>query len=255
MDENHHSHELGDQFEERLVRGVLEAATATTVASLRLTAWAASATAERSRRLMEATAAVAAAEAARRPERGGHRPRADANSAKPESEVEQAADSLAQLRRRGDDLLHRSADVQHGDAPHPAYALILDQLAPDEARVLRMLATSGPQPCVDVRTGHPFGVGSRMAGEALSMVGDLAGCHYEDRTRAYLNNLHRLGLVDYSEEPVEPSRYQLLEVQPEVVEATKDAGRAARIVRRSIRLSSFGDDFCRACFSLPGDGG
>lgn len=53
-----------------------------------------------------------------------------------------------ELRRRGAELLTRSADVRQADEAHPAYARILDDLAPDEARVLRFLCADGPQPAV-----------------------------------------------------------------------------------------------------------
>ena len=58
------------------------------------------------------------------------------------------------LRERGEDLLHRSRDVwsEEGET-HPAYARMLDELAPDEARILLLLLRGGPQPSVDVRTG------------------------------------------------------------------------------------------------------
>ena len=50
--------------------------------------------------------------------------------------------------------------------------------------------------------------------------------------RPYMDNLHRLGLVWFSREPVrDPRRYQVLEAQPEVVEARKWAGTSRRTVR------------------------
>ena len=64
---------------------------------------------------------------------------------------------------------------------------------------------------------------------------------------AYLNNLFRLGLIWFSREPVSDSlRYQVLEAQPEVLEAMKTAKRG-KIVRRSILLTPFGKDFCEVC--------
>src|SRR5204863_385055 len=44
--------------------------------------------------------------------------------------------SAAALRARGAELLRRSADVDEGEGLHPAYARILDNLSPDEARSL-----------------------------------------------------------------------------------------------------------------------
>ena len=53
------------------------------------------------------------------------------------------------LRIKGALLLHTAADVEAEDGTHPAYARILTELAPDEGRILRLLATDGPQPSVD----------------------------------------------------------------------------------------------------------
>ncbi|MBF6355451.1 DUF4393 domain-containing protein [Nocardia higoensis] len=154
------------------------------------------------------------------------------------------------MRRRGDALLARSADVYFTEDVHPAYDRILDELAPDEARMLRFMALNGPQPSVDVRTNRPLGIGSELVSGDLTSVPEQAGVRYPDRARSYLINLNRLGLTRTSDDPVVLSRYMVLEVQPIVEEALKKAGRAPKIVRKSIRLTEFGEDFCRTCFSL-----
>lgn len=156
----------------------------------------------------------------------------------------------AELRARGAELLQRSADVHFVEDMHPAYERILGEIAPDEARVLRFLAKEGPQPTVDVRTNRPLGIGSELIEAGLSMIGRQSGVRRLDRTNAYLNNLFRLGLVWFSREEVEPSRYQVVEVQPEVQAAMSRAGRAPKTVRRSIHLTPFGDDFCRICLPM-----
>lgn len=154
------------------------------------------------------------------------------------------------LRERGFELLERSADVEEDEDAHPAYERILDDLAPDEARILRLLATRGAQPSVDVKTWRPLGVGSQTVAPGLSMIGAEAGCRYPDRVPAYLNNLFRLGLVWFSREPLDdPGVYQVLEAQPDVIEAMRRAGRAST-VRRSIHLTPFGIDFCETCLPL-----
>ncbi|WP_278261313.1 Abi-alpha family protein [Nocardia sp. AG03] len=154
------------------------------------------------------------------------------------------------LRRRGDALLARSADVYFTEDVHPAYDRILDEIAPDEARILRFMALNGPQPSVDVRTNRPLGIGSELVQGDLTSVPEQAGVRYPDRSRSYLINLNRLGLTLTSEDPVVLSRYMVLEVQPVVEEALKKAGRAPKIVRKSLRLSEFGEDFCRTCFTI-----
>ena len=156
------------------------------------------------------------------------------------------------LRERGESLLERSRDVWSDEEPHPAYVRILDDLAPDEARILLHMLRSGPQPAVDVRTGGPVGlVSSTLVASGLTMIGARAGVRYVDEVPAYLNNLFRLGLVWFSSEQVEdPMDYQVLEAQPDVLEATH-AVRFPRLVRRSIHLTPFGVDFCRTCLVDP----
>ncbi|WP_309240814.1 DUF4393 domain-containing protein [Nocardia sp. BSTN01] len=160
--------------------------------------------------------------------------------------------TLVDLRRRGDNLLARSADVYFTEEVHPAYDRILDQLSSDEARILRFMAINGPQPSVDVRTNRPLGIGSELVAGDLTSVPEQAGVRYPDRSRLYLINLNRLGLLTTSDDPVVLSRYMVLEVQPIVESALKQAGRVPKIVRKSLRLTEFGEDFCKTCFTING---
>ena len=153
-----------------------------------------------------------------------------------------------ELRARGAALLYDSADVWFEDDVHPAYARILDELTPDEARILRFMALEGRQPSIDVRTHRPLGVGSEVVASGLSMIGLQAGVRDLARTNAGLNNLFRLGLIWFSREQVDdPTRYQVVEVQPDVLEALKQAGRSPKIVYRSIQMTPFGEDFVAEC--------
>ncbi|MFT4264326.1 MAG: Abi-alpha family protein [Nocardioides sp.] len=154
------------------------------------------------------------------------------------------------LRRTGSELLRRSRDVWSDEARHPAYESILRELAPDEARILVLLLRNGPQPSVDVRSA---GVRGRMQPEViargLNMFASWASVRYPESIPAYLNNLTRLGLIWQSPEPLKDLlRYQVLEAQPDVLEA-KHAGRRAVTVRRSVHLTPFGSDFARVCFA------
>jgi hypothetical protein len=158
----------------------------------------------------------------------------------------------ASLRERGEQLLQASADVHYQQGTHPAYERILADLAPDEARILRLAVQHGPQPSVDVRAGLAFVPGSRLVLQGFSMIGAEAGCRFADQVPAYLSNLHRLGLIWFSRDPVrDRERYQVIEVQPEVIEALRSAGRFSHIIRRSVHMTPLGEDFCRV--SLPLD--
>jgi hypothetical protein len=154
------------------------------------------------------------------------------------------------LREQGAELLRLSADVDAEDGAHPAYARILTELAPDEARVLRLLMNDGPQPSVDVYATNLIGMGTQLVARDMTMVGTEAGVRHEDKIPAYLNNLRRLGLITITNEPLpDPMRYQVLEAQPEAVAAIKRAGRV-KTVHRRIEMTPFGTDFCHTALPL-----
>ena len=167
----------------------------------------------------------------------------------PTARPEQA--SLPSLKESGADLIRRSRDVWNEEQSHPAYERILSELAPDEGRVLMLLLSKGPQPSVDVRTGGPIGMlSSHLIAPGLTMIGPRGGLRYTDQVPAYLNNLFRLGLVWFSRETLrDVNQYQVVEAQPDVLEAMHSV-RYAKVVRRSIHLTPFGEDFCRACLVL-----
>ncbi|MFF2084764.1 Abi-alpha family protein [Nocardia sp. NPDC058176] len=258
--------------EARLIRGVFRAAGLAAGTAVRGSQWAVGTTYEVTKEL--AQAALDGESSADIAERTGNALRSIARSAlgvtegsvreivsyvpTPNGASQQAVTvgpylrsaSTDDLRRRGDALLARSADVYFTEDVHPAYDRILDEIAPDEARILRFMALNGPQPAVDVRTNRPLGIGSELVQGDLTSVPEQAGVRYPDRARSYLINLNRLGLTLTSDDPVVLSRYMVLEVQPVVETALKKAGRAPKIVRKSLRLSEFGEDFCRTCFTI-----
>ena len=157
------------------------------------------------------------------------------------------ADPVAVLKERGAELLARSADLE--DEAHPAYASILSELAPDEARILRLLAIEGAQAVVDVHSWRPLSGTAELIATALTMIGIDANLHHPNRVPAYLSNLSRLGLATLSDEPVEGVGYHKLEGQPAVKDALQRAGRG-RVTRRSIRMTAFGKAFADVCLPI-----
>ncbi|GAB0103823.1 hypothetical protein JMUB6875_27970 [Nocardia sp. JMUB6875] len=152
------------------------------------------------------------------------------------------------LRARGAELLRRSADFHAEDDNHhhTAYARILSELAPDEARIVRHLYLDGPQPAVEVRTGRTSPRGS------FNLLGEDAALRYPNRINEYLANLDRLGLIHLTREALgNPNRYQLLEAMPEVRRLLKRAGFGTKVLYRTIELSSFGAGFVRTCLPVP----
>jgi hypothetical protein len=151
-----------------------------------------------------------------------------------------------------DALLDASADVEFHYESHPAYFRLLNELDPDEARILRLFAQEGPQPAIDVRSKRIFGVGSRLLAPGITMIGAYAGLADKSRVPSYLNNLNRLGLIWFSREVVpDDELYHLLGAQPEVLEAFK--GQKIDTVPRSIELTAFGWNLCALCGLMPAE--
>ena len=165
--------------------------------------------------------------------------------------VSEPVEPMDPLHREGRELLRRSRDVWSEDDGHPAYARIVGELAPDEGRILVLLLRKGPQATLDIRTGGLVGtVSSNLVQANLNMIGPLAGCRYVERVPSYLHNLERLGLIWFSRETLrDPEEYQVLEAQPDVLEARATV-RRSKVVRRSIHLTPFGEDFCREGLGL-----
>lgn len=157
------------------------------------------------------------------------------------------------LRSVGNALLKGSWRAEGEQrAPHPSFALMLQSLTPDEARILRFLAVAGPQPAIDIRSKTPFGVGSERLAGGITLIAEMAGCTWPERDRHYLANLNRLGLVRFSEEPVtDRRRYAFVEAQPKATEPMERVKKAVTIYR-SIYLSLFGQQFSEICFDLDG---
>lgn len=149
------------------------------------------------------------------------------------------------LRSRGAQLLRQSVDIDYEEPVHPAWLDILDALTPDEARLLRHLRDHGPVAMVDVRTQPITGPSTLVVG-GVTLVGELAGCRFADRVPGYLVNLTRLGLVGTPAEPLAAAAYEMLEAQPAVQDARKEARRST-VVRRQVALTAFGQDMVAAC--------
>ena len=157
------------------------------------------------------------------------------------------------LRERGGRLLSESAEVGRDEILHPAYPSILDELAADEARVLRLLATDGTQAYMDVRDRGYIPFTTELVAEHMTMVGTDAGCRHPERTPLYLENLERLGLVAFAEDPIDDLKhYQVLEAQTHIEDARESAKRP-KTVYGSLYLTDLGVDFCETCLPVEVD--
>lgn len=159
-----------------------------------------------------------------------------------------------ELRERFAVLLSRSQSPAPPDGRHPAMDRIVGELAPDEARILRLLREEGPQPVAAVRASPFIGRGEETVLDHVSLVADRAGCHHPEDGPAYLDNLRRLGLVRVlREELVGHDDYDVIRARPEVAAAeervTDERNQRVRIDRGHVQLSDLGELLCEVCLS------
>lgn len=169
-------------------------------------------------------------------------------------DVEDATDGEL-VRRRFDDLLERSSRV-NDDPGMPAFLEIVTQLTPDEARILRHLADSGPAPVMDLEAVSLVGRGTRLLLAHQTMVAERAGCATPAQVDGYLANLVRLGLLEYRDEELEGHHdYQLI-VGTEPYRAASRKYREDRLWRArgrrgSLHFTTFGVQFVTTGLGRP----
>ncbi len=181
----------------------------------------------------------------RRPETVWARATADGGDGEGRTPVSLPASPPDRLRREMADLLDTSTDEGH--AREHLYATVLAQLAPDEARILSVLADGTPFPVLDVTVRSAFGRSGRVLLRGASTVGKAAGVALPGHVPAYVTRLHALGLVEISDEDRSlDTQYDVLVTDETVVEA---AGRASRagFTRRTLRVTDLGADLWQAC--------
>jgi hypothetical protein len=153
-----------------------------------------------------------------------------------------------EIQARGQRLLSKSASLGEETEIHPGFQHVLDQLAADEARILRLLATEGPQPSISIYDRGYVPFRTRLVAANLSRMGGDAGCREADQTQVYVRNLQRLGLVEFLDQPIEEmDQYQVLEAQPHIEAAVAEAN-WAKTVYGMARLTDFGIAFCELLF-------
>jgi hypothetical protein len=150
-------------------------------------------------------------------------------------------------------LLATSMDQVTAYRAHPAFVDIIKNMSPDEAKVMRYLATSGDQPVIEIRrvrvTDHTFQVLARQ----VSLLGRNASCEHQSLCPNYLDNLARLGLVTipdgrfFSSDEI----YHELENQDQIKRLrdkfTIDGEWSVEIDKGKVELTDLGKQFVRVC--------
>lgn len=155
------------------------------------------------------------------------------------------------LREAMSELLERSVEVDRTASRDYLYGNIISQLVPDEARILAALSDGTKYAVLDV-VAKPFGRSvARSVLSNASTVGRAAGVVTTDNVPTYLTRLHNFGLIEFGPPDDEISiQYDILGADSEVQAAQSVAEKrhigTPRLVRKSVAISQFGQDFWKA---------
>ncbi len=173
--------------------------------------------------------------------------------------VQDAGDDAEPLRSAMTELLQRSTDPDRGKSRDYLFGTIVSQLVPDEARILAALAPGTPYALVDVVAKQLGRSAARTVLADASTVGVAAGISTPANTSTYIARLRTFGLVDIdtvgSDSGDLAPQFDTLETDDAVRAARSEIEQvkfgSARLVRKTLTLSSFGREFWLACAPSP----
>jgi len=149
-------------------------------------------------------------------------------------------------------LLATSMDARTAKDAHPFFAGAIKELTPDEARILKYLATRffDAHPVVDLREVRGPGFVTLVGN--YSHIGRDAGVEHDEFTPVGLENLCRLGLSEMPRQfEISPSTiYDTLESDPALLKIRSQRaaeGAKTELFHRMFYLTELGRQFIKVC--------
>ncbi len=178
--------------------------------------------------------------------------------AEAEAPEEHEDDELrAALGARMSDLLTRALHDTPDRAKLTLFHRVVDQLTPDEARIVGALADGQVVPLIHVYGWTRAGIMGTPTLKNASLIGKLANVNLPELTPLYVTRLRALGLVEVGPEASDlKDDYQILMADSGVMAAVKKASRTpltARTERHTLHLSDLGMELWEACFERVDD--
>ncbi|HEY7008568.1 MAG TPA: Abi-alpha family protein [Jatrophihabitantaceae bacterium] len=154
------------------------------------------------------------------------------------------------LHSKLNQLLGRALEQSTAASRHALHHRIMDQLVPDEARIVSALSDGSAFPLINVYARAKSGLPGELLLENACLVGKLANVSLPQHTPVYVSHLHALGLVEFG--PADAALkddYQILMADPAVLKAVKAGSRGPvppRMERGTLRMSALGRDLWAA---------
>jgi Abortive infection alpha len=141
-------------------------------------------------------------------------------------------------------LLDRAIEQSTTASRQELFHKILDQIVPDEARIISALSDGSASPLLHVYARTLTGLVGEVVLENMSLIGKTANLALPHLTPMYVSHLLSLGLVESgAEDSAMKDEYEILAADPAVLRAIKNASRGpipARMEKYTLRLSGLG---------------
>lgn len=153
-----------------------------------------------------------------------------------------SADAALEAKMSG--LLARALGQSTSEGKDELFHRILDQIVPDEARIISALSDGSTSPLVSVHALSRAGLLGEALIENASLVGRTANVALPALTPTYVGHLLALGLLETGPEDTDlKDEYQILLADSAVLAAIRAGSRGplpARVEKRTVRLSALG---------------
>jgi hypothetical protein len=152
--------------------------------------------------------------------------------------------ATASLDQKMRSLLDRALDQSTSGGQGELFHRLIDQLVPDEARILSSLSDGSVAALVTVRARTPTGGAGKIVLANASLVGRTANVTLPHMTPSYITHLLSLGLVERTaEDPAMKRDYEVLMSESYILKAIKAASRGplpARVDKRTVQITALG---------------
>lgn len=132
---------------------------------------------------------------------------------------------------------------------HPAFVDIIKQMSSDECKMLKYLHQDNKLPMLKIRLKLEGRKGEIDATPYFSDICYNACCQYPQKFPEYLDNLHRLGLVEvyHDRHLTEDAFYEKLKQHADFLYPISDITSSVVEKKSMFELSEFGKKFCAVC--------
>lgn len=150
-------------------------------------------------------------------------------------------------------LLSTSMDKATAYRAHPAFVDMIKNMSPDEARIMRFLAASESEALLDIKATNIESGGFTITNRHYSLIGLKASCEHPSLTANSLDNLARLGLIEFpsTRRLLSDAPYKEIEDHPEFKKILNDlrapGTHIIEIEKHKLEITDLGKQFVRTC--------